>query len=84
MSYIITGLQFELFTSYLIEIRETVEIGGVVSDAAFIKYGGSQDSVFGPVLLLVFICELTSNLSFTLFSFGHYTAILNSRNDFET
>ena len=58
----ITGATLRWFTDYLNGRRQRVVIPGAMSDWAYIKTGVLQGSILGPILFLVYINDIVTDI----------------------
>lgn len=68
-------------TSYLAERDQRVEVGGQLSEAMPITCGVPQGSVLSPLLFLLYINDMKSVCSSTLFLYADDSAILVSHKE---
>lgn len=61
--YGIRGNALNLFTSYLADRQQCVKFNGKVSKLSNVNYGVPQGSVLGPVMFIIYINDLTFNLT---------------------
>ena len=76
--YGIRGISNDWFRSYLSDRSQFVSINGFSSDYKTIKYGVTQGSALGPLLLLIFINDLNTAIQHSeTFYFADDTSLLN-------
>ena len=74
----IRGISNDWFRSYLSDRSQFVSINGFSSDYKTIKYGVTQGSALGPLLLLIFINDLNTAIQHSeTFYFADDTSLLN-------
>ena len=69
--YGVSGKTLELFSSYLSNRNQVVEVNGVLSDIGIIQHGVPQGSILGPLLFLLYINDISKSseiLRFFLFA----------------
>ena len=77
----INGKLFDLFTSYLINRKQCVVIEGVKSNLANINAGVPQGSRLGPLLFILYINDIVSDLESEILIFADDTTLLASGKD---
>ena len=66
------------FESYLSDRSQTVVINGVSSESCKVTCGVPQGSILGPLLFLVYMNDMPSSVSISLFQYADDSAILVS------
>lgn len=79
--YGVTGAELSLFKSYLSDRYLKVCYNGILSDSTPVKCGVPQGSVLGPVLFLLAINDLPSNISTECVLFADDTSLYHSDKD---
>ena len=68
----VTGTALKWFQSYLSNRKQRVVLPGVLSDWQTIKAGAPQGSILGPLLFLVFINDIESDINSNIRLFANY------------
>jgi hypothetical protein len=79
----ITGELYTWFVSYLKDRRQKVIINGTSSDEATVMAGVPQGSILGPLLFLIYINDLSTDISSEISMFADDTAIYHSSQNVE-
>lgn len=79
------GIPLQLFSSYLKERKQCVQIENKISEYEIVKYGVPQGTVLGPILFTIYINDiLTQNSAGQMISFADDTAIFYSSKNWQT
>ena len=79
--YGIQGKVLELFTSYLAERKQFVEIDNVQSLIKIIEFGVPQGSILGPILFLIYINDLPEATTFFIKLYADDTYLCAKNDD---
>ena len=71
----ITGATLRWFTDYLNGRRQRVVIPGAMSDWVYIKAGVPQGSILGPLLFLVYINDIVTDIGANIRLFADDTSL---------
>ena len=77
----ITGSLLKLFENYLHNRKQRVVLNGSSSDYSEIESGVPQGSVLGPLLFLIYINDLESNIKSNIRFFANDTMLFSVVND---
>ena len=79
--YGVRGKVLELFTSYLAERKQFVEIDNVQSIIKLIEFGVPQGSILGPILFLIYINDLPEATNFFIKLYADDTYLCAKNDD---
>lgn len=71
----INGSLLDWFTNYLLDRKQRVVMPGVTSSWGYIKAGVPQGSILGPLLFLVYINDIVSDINSTIKLFADDTSL---------
>ena len=77
----ISGSLLRWFESYLTNRKQRVVLGGKSSELSYLQAGVPQGSILGPLLFLVYINDLPTNLTIDSHLFADDTTLLYSFKD---
>jgi hypothetical protein len=79
----ISGKLLDWFTSYLSERKQRVVINGQNSTWKYINAGVPQGSILGPILFLIYINDIVTDIESGIFLFADDTCILQAITDID-
>ena len=82
--YGVQGTSLDLLRSYLVKRKQYVQIGEVKSDITYLSTGVPQGSIFGPLLLIIYINDIAkcSNLLYPII-YADDTTLMENISTFE-
>ena len=73
----ISGSLLKLFENYLLNRKQLVDLNGTYSDYSIIESGVPQGSVLGPLLFLIYINDLETNIKSNIKYFADDTMLFS-------